>query len=119
MRWGSACVWLLGLLLVGTAAPDPARSAEITVGLYADEAGSASELTIAPNEPFWLYLLIQYPVLELPTALGHPMLVMSSYLRLRCLVEIPANLWIINFDESIGGLCGSFDQNTDPEISSG
>lgn len=116
MRSRMACVALAGLALVGMAAPGTTGATEIDVGLYADIDGTLHARTAAPYEQFWLYLVIEHPVAELPTVLGHPMAFMYYRLRLRCLLEIPANLWIVNFDESLGGLCGGFDQETDPDL---
>ncbi len=113
-RW--LCAAMLAFAVASASAPGLAQVSEISVGLYADEDGNASRLTIAPYEPFWLYLVLDRPVSDLPAAVGHPMLLMYYSLQLRCHIEIPANLWIINFDTSLGGLCGVFFQNTNPDI---
>lgn len=113
-RW--LCAVMLAIAIAGATAPGLAQVSEISVGLYADEDGTASRLTIAPYEPFWLYLVLDRPVSDLPALVGHPMFLMYYSLRLRCHLEIPANLWIINFDTSLGGLCGVFFQNTNPDI---
>lgn len=116
MRFRMACAVLAGLALAGAAAPGPARATEIDVGLYADVNGTGHVRTAAPYEQFWLYLVIEHPVTELPAALGHPMFVLNFFVRLRCFLDIPANLWVLNFDKSLGGLCGGFVHTTDPDI---
>ncbi len=113
-RW--LCAAMLAVAVAGAAALGLAQVSEISVGLYADEDGNASRLTIAPYEPFWLYLLLDRPVSDLPAAVGHPMFLMYYQMQLLCHIEIPANLWIINFDTSLGGLCGVFFPNTNPDI---
>jgi hypothetical protein len=113
-RW--LCAATLAVAIAGATAPGLAQVSEISVGLYADEAGTAAHLSVAPYEPFWLYLVLERPVSNLPALVGHPMLLMAYSLRLRCQFEIPNNLWVINFDTSLGGLCGAFFQNRNPDI---
>jgi hypothetical protein len=116
MRLRMGCAVLAGLALAGAGTPGPARATEIDVGVYADVNGTGRARTAAPYEQFWLYLVIEHPVAELPEVLGHRMQFSAFRLRLQCLLEIPANLWILNFDSSLGGLCGGFGHDTDPDI---
>jgi hypothetical protein len=114
IRW--LCAAMLAVAASGATAPGLAEVSEISVGLYADKAGTAAHLTVAPYEPFWLYLVLERPVSSLPALVGHPMHLMAYTLRLRCQFEIPDNLWVINFDTSLDGQCGTFLQNRNPDI---
>jgi hypothetical protein len=107
---------MLVIAALGAATPALAQLTEISVGLYADQAATMNRLAIATDEPFWLYLVLDRPVSDLPAAVGHPMPLMAYLLRLRCQFEIPANLWVINFDPSLAGQCGPFGQDTNPQI---
>ena len=116
MRLKPGCALALIAVMMGVAASISAPASEVSVGLYADQAGTLSRLTVAPDQPFWLYLVLDRPVAQLPAAVGQPMSPLLYDLRLRCRFEIPANLWVINFDTSLGGLCDAFLQRIDPEI---
>lgn len=115
---------LLSLLIMAAAAvvafpAGPAWADSIGVGLYADMEGTQTELTIPAFTPYWLYLVLDRPLLDFlrEYCIDKQDWILADFqLRLRCRFEIPANIWIINFDESVGGQCGVFGQSTDPEI---
>ncbi len=110
---------LAALAALLTAFPALARAEPMNVGLYADMAGTETELSVPAFTPFWLYLVVDRP---LTTFLGdfcadkRDSVFTNFSMRLRCRFEIPGNMWIINFDESVGGRCGSYDLWRDPEI---
>lgn len=110
---------LAALTTLLTSLPAPARADPMGVGLYADMAGTRTELSVPAFTPFWLYLVVDRPYAQFRQDVcpdkTDPILA-DFVLRLRCRFEIPGNIWIINFDESLGDACGAFDLSTDPEI---